>query len=106
MTIPLYINADNLIRLDNTRLASDSSYVTTGTGTWTLRNSVLTMLAQGSMSYVTGSQGRWQGTIDKVYTADLTEGVIYYLDVELGDGLGADGFWRSEMLAQYHQAGD
>ncbi len=102
MSQPLYLNEDALIRWDRARLASDSSYVNAGTCTWVLKDGGGATVTSGSLAYVSGTHGRWQGAIDKLDVDDLTEGATYWLEVTLSNGSGADGFRRVECVAQYH----
>jgi hypothetical protein len=101
---PLYINEDNAIRWDAAKRAAAGTYINSGTGTWELLDADLNLLVSGSLSYVSSSNGRWQGTIDKTDVDDLVEGAVYYVDLTLTDGSGADGFRRIECVAQYHGA--
>lgn len=102
MTQTILINEDNHIRWEKARKASDNTYVNSGSGTWSLKDSDDVELATGSLSYVASSNGRWHGTISQDDTADLTEGTTYFLEVSLTDGAGADAFRRVEVIAGYH----
>jgi hypothetical protein len=99
----LYLNEDNLIRWDRARLASDSSYVNAGTAAWVLKDDAEAVRDSGTLDYVAGSSGRWQGTLDRTITALLVEGASYHLEITLATGAGADGFRRIELVAQYHE---
>jgi len=82
MSLPLYINSDNLIQLDALRLAADGTYVNDATVTFTLKDAdeaVMTGANTVSMPYVAGSNGRYQGTIQS--TVSLAVGAKYYLEV-------------------------
>ncbi len=106
MIQPIYIGEDNLFRWDRAKHASDGSYVNAGTGSWDLRTAddpaLGTSVASGTLTYVTASNGRWQGTMDKdAPSPALVEGTTYYLFLTLNDGAGADGYRRIECPAQY-----
>lgn len=102
----VYINEDGLVRWDRARKASDGTFINSGSGGWELKDADETSLGTGAMTYVTGSSGRWHGTIDKTVVDDLTPGAKYWLEVTLTDGAGADGFRRIELVAKYHGTED
>lgn len=101
----LTIGDDVLVRLDKAKLASDGSYVNSGSGTWELFDTDgTTSLASGSLSYVASSNGRWHGTIPSTITEDLAEGSIYKLTITFTNGLGADAYRVIYYEAGYHGA--
>lgn len=102
MVKELYINEDNLVRWNTAKLGSDDTYINSGSGTWTLRDNDLVELATGSLVYVTSTNGRWQAIIPSTDTEDLVENATYWLDLELTNNNGADGFRRIECVAVYH----
>lgn len=99
----IHINEDNLIRIDLLRLSSNNNYVNSGTLSWNLKDSDDVSLGTGSLTYVSGTNGRWHGAIPSTVTDGLTEGAIYYLEVTMANEDGADGFRRLELVAGYHQ---
>lgn len=101
---PLYLSEDNLIRWDRAQLASDSSYVNSGTASWELKNEDGLSLGTGILSYVATTRGRWQGAIPSTLTTTLTEGSTYSLEITLTNGAGADGFRKIELIAEYHDS--
>lgn len=103
----LTIGDDNLIRFDKVRLASDGSYINSGSGTWELFDTDgTTSLGSGSFSYVASSNGRWHGTIPSTITEDLVEGSIYKLVIDFDNGSGADAHRVIYYEAGYHGAED
>lgn len=98
---PLYINEDNLIEWAAAQLASDDTYVTTGTGTWSLKNAAGTELATGSMTCTDAATGTWQGTIPKTTTTSLTRSARYSVEYTLTSG-DNDGFRKIYYKAAYH----
>jgi hypothetical protein len=102
----LHIGEDNLIRWDGMELASTpGSYVISGTVTFALKSKAGVSLATGSLSNVSGFNGRWQGTIAStdLTSAILIENETYILEVTASNGSGADGFRRLELTAVYHR---
>lgn len=102
MVQPLYINEDNLFTWDKAKRRSTGAYINSGTGSWALKDEDGVSLATGSLAYATASNGKWQGTVDKLSTAGLVLGSVYYVELTLTDGSGADGFRRIECVADYH----
>ena len=94
----VFVNADNLIRLDGLTLASDSTSVNNASVSYVLRDGGLQSLATGSLAYVTASVGRYDGTIQS--TVSITPGDTYFVDVTATRG-GTVGFWRVECVASY-----
>ncbi len=109
MSQPIYIAEDNAIRMDRVRLSNAGTYMNSGSVTYALKtlvNSVLTTISSGSLAYVAGTHGRWQGAIDRADVASLAEGDICWLEITLDNGAGADGFRKVECEAQYDAEGD
>jgi hypothetical protein len=103
----LTIGEDNLVRFDKVRLASDGSYINSGSGTWELFDTDgTTSLGTGALSYVTASNGRWHGTIPSTVTDDLLEGSTYKLVLDFDNGSGADAYRVIYYEAGYHGAED
>lgn len=106
MTQPIFVAEDNLVRLDRLRLSSTGAYVNAGTVTYALKDAAGNVVSSGSLAYVAGTHGRWQGAIDRADVAGLTVGAPYWLDVTIDNGAGADGFRRVECVARYDAEGD
>ena len=100
----IHINEDNLVQWKRAKLQTNGTFVNSGTGSWSLKDPDGNELATGALSYVTGTNGTWQGTIDQLDVADLSEGTPYYLEISLADNLGSDGFRRLQLIARYHGA--
>lgn len=98
---PLYINEDNLIEWAGAQLASNDAYVTTGTATWSLKNSSGTELATGSLTCTDVATGTWQGTIDKASVTSLTVDAVYVVEITITSGTN-EGFRRVVLKAAYH----
>jgi hypothetical protein len=100
----LNINEDNLIEWDEMTDSSDDTYINSATVTFSLFESDGTTLVSGptSMSYVSGSNGKYQGVLDKIPSATLTPGEMYILTVTALSG-STDGFRRIECSARYHK---
>lgn len=85
--ITLYRLNDNLIEWDDMDRASDRTYVNDGVVTMTLKDSNGASVSGATsltLSYVTGSNGKYQGTIP--YTVSLTAGAEYTLEVTADQG--------------------
>jgi len=59
-----YKDNDNLIRWDGLCRPSDGAYVNDATVTFVLKDSDNVSMTSGSMPYVSGTSGRYQGVID------------------------------------------
>jgi hypothetical protein len=101
----LFINADNLIRWDKAKNKRTDEYINSGSGSWVLKDSDddETEIATGTMTYMTGTNGRWHGIIDKddVLPADISLGRTYYIEITLTGPSDEDGFKRIECIAAY-----
>ncbi len=87
MSLPLYVNSDNLIQLDALTLAADDSYVNDATVTFTLKDAdeaVVSGASAISMGYVEDSDGKYQGTLQS--TVSLSAGLKYLLDMTATSG--------------------
>ena len=97
----LYLSSDNLVRVDLLKNENTGQYVSDATVTMTLRDSDLAAVTDAedlSLSYVSGSNGRYHGTLPD--SLSLTAGARYYLDVTaIASGLQA--FDRVSLRAQY-----
>lgn len=98
---PLYISCDNLIEYDGMIDEADGSYVNNATVTFALKDSDGNTVssATGSLSYVSASNGIYQGVI--VSSVSLTAGTTYYLEITASSS-SRDDFRRIECKAQYH----
>lgn len=97
--IALFAGSDNVVEADGVTNKLDDSYINDATATVVLRDADLAVVTGGSvsMSYVTGSNGTYRGTIP--YTVSMTVGAKYYVDVTItGDGLRS--FFRVPCRAQ------
>jgi hypothetical protein len=97
--LTVYRNNDNLVQNPTPMtLSSDGSYVNDATVTMTLKDSGGTPVSGASslsLTYVTGSNGRYQGTLP--YTLTLTAGAEYTLEITGTSGSGARAFWVLEV---------
>lgn len=100
MALSVHVGEDNLIEWDKLTLASNASYVNNATVTFALKSEAGATLATGSLSYVAGSNGKYQGTLDRAAVA-LVAGTLYYLELTATRGAD-DGFRRIRSLARYH----
>ena len=104
LTMPryIYINEDNDVVLSGVRESYSGDYVTSATVTADLKNQYGTAVASAvSLSYVSGTDGDYRGTIDKDSVASLTAGEDYYVEVTVTAG-EVEGFRRVRMRAAYH----
>lgn len=106
----LYINADNLIEIDLLKLVLGGTYVNAGTVAYDLLEQDGTVIASGFLSYVSTTDGRWAGVVDKTYVKSvakggtIVEGNSYFLELTIDNGSGVDDFRRLELIAKYHGA--
>lgn len=94
-TLTIYRNNDNLVQNPTpmTR-SSDGAYVNDATVTMTLKDSAGAAVSGASglsLTYVTDSNGRYQGTLP--YTLSLTAGEDYTLEITGTTGSGVRAFW-------------
>lgn len=104
MSLPIYVDSDNLFRLDALRLAADDSYVNDATVTFTLKDANETDVTNAvavAMAWVTDSNGRYQGTLQS--TVSLRVGLQYFLEVTATSGENVL-FKRVICYAKYKEA--
>jgi hypothetical protein len=104
MSLSLFVDSDNLIRLDALKLAADDSYVNDATVTFTLKDAgeaTVPNVAAVSMPYVLASDGRYQGTLQS--TVSLALGGKYFLEVTATSGANVL-FKRVTCYAVYKEA--
>ena len=85
-------NNDNLIRWDGMNRASDGAYVNDATVTFSLKDSDEVELVAGTMPYVAGTNGRYQGVVRSTIDLGDADGVVW-LEVTADAG-ALDGFRR------------
>ena len=61
----IYIDEDNVIQWDGMADSTDSTYINDATATYAIKTLGGTSKATGSLAYVSGSDGKYQGTLDK-----------------------------------------
>jgi len=98
----IYIDEDNVIQWDGMADSTDSSYINDATATYEIKTLGGTSKATGSLAYVSGSDGKYQGTLDKADAAELVAGTEYVLEITAASS-GRDGFRRIPFVARYHQ---
>lgn len=108
---PLFISSDNLIRWDKMQNAKNDEIINDATVTFTLKDSDGSDVANAvdiAMAYVSGSNGRYQGTMDGP-TVDLgSPGDEFDLEITataISDGETLNGFRKIRSRAQYKGAG-
>lgn len=80
------------------------SFVNDATVAFVLKNSAGSAVsgASGSMTYVTGTQGVYEGVLED--GVSLTDGSTYYLEITATGSSDRIGFRRFGFTAQYHGA--
>jgi len=106
----LYIGEDNIVfwgdrDTPNSGLYDNSlkSFVNDATVTFTLKNSsnsAVSGASSVSMSYVTGTNGVYEGTLED--GVSLTENATYYLEITATGSGDRVGFRRITYTAKYH----
>lgn len=78
------------------------SFVNDSTVTFVLKNSAGSAVsgASGTMTYVTGTQGVYEGVLED--GVSLTDGSTYYLEITATSSSDRIGFRRIEYKAKYH----
>lgn len=94
-TLTYYQGNNNLVENPTPMtLSSNGSYVNDATVTMTLKTSAGATVSGASalvLTYVTGSNGKYQGTLP--YTLSLTNGETYTLEITGITGGGERAFW-------------
>lgn len=98
----LFISSDMTWTLPGVKNAVSGAFLNAGTCTYILKKSDGTTVTggTGSLSYVSGSDGDYRGTIESTVTTLLKNGDPYWLEVTFAEG-GLDRFWRLPCVAQY-----
>ena len=100
----LYVNEDNDIILDGLKKSVADTYVNDATVTFRVTDeSDVEMVAATVMDYVTDSDGKYWGVVDKVDAASFVAGTAYYVECTVTSGT-FDGFRKVPLKAQYHGA--
>lgn len=89
--LPIGAAADVTYR--GARKASDGTYLNAGTCTWRLLDSagaIVDPAATGTLAYVAASSGNYAGTIPAAYTAGLTAGAVYQVEISFAELLFED----------------
>lgn len=108
----LFIGEDNIVfwgdrHIQNSGLYDNSleAFINDATVTFTLKDSngsAVSGASNISMSYVTGSKGVYEGTLED--GVSLTENSTYYLEITATASGDRVGFRRIQFTAQYHGA--
>lgn len=95
----VFIGEDNLVQLDNVRLASSDALVSNATVTAVLKSEDLVTTIVSSFSVpASATAGQYQGTFSG---AGLVLGTNYFLDITISGTLS--GFRRVKCRAAYQQ---
>lgn len=73
------IGSDNALFLSGLQDSLTSSYLNSAVVTWQLTDSSNTVLGSGSLSYVSASNGDYQGNMPNSLTSTLVVGQRYFL---------------------------
>jgi len=88
-----YRDNDNLIRWDGMNRASDNVYVNDAVTTYELKDSDEVLVASGNLTYVAGSNGRYQGVVDASVDLGAVNDVVW-LEASAATPGGLEGFRR------------
>ncbi len=92
---------DNLIRWDGMTRASDGAYVNDATVSWSLKDSDDAEIAAGALTYVAGSNGRYQGVLRSDVELGAINSVVW-LEVTAVSGV-LNGFRRIQGRVTYRK---
>ena len=92
---------DNLIRWDGMTRASDGAFVNDATVTWSLKDSDGVELDSGTLTYVSGSNGRYQGVQQSSVNIGSKDDVVF-LEVTAVSGT-LDGFRRVQGVVLFRK---
>lgn len=105
MATEVYISNDNLVTLDDLQNATTSGNINDATVTYTLKTTagavVDSAASSVSMAYVSGSSGKYRGTLADTVTTALTNNQIYHLFVDADGGAGLRGHWRIRVRGDW-----
>lgn len=97
-----FVASDNLLELDGLQDEAADSYLNSATVTVTLVDEDGTNVTGQSwpttMTYVTSSNGKYQGTIEDV--AALSHGAQYTAKITANGGAGLMGYWELPVQAE------
>jgi len=99
--LPIYINSDTIVRLDELQNPTDDSYVDAATVTFTLKDFAGAEVSGAvaiSMTYVPGSNGRYEGLIAETVSLGLP-GTEYDLEVTIESA--RTDFRKIRCVSQY-----
>ena len=94
----IYISADNVVQLSDTRRSDTGALVSDATVSAQLKDEDLVAVGSAITMAAVGSVGLYQGTAPS--TLALTHGLKYYIDITLSGTLV--GFRRIPVRAAYH----
>lgn len=99
--LTIYVASDTLIEWDKAAKASDGTYLNAATVSYQLTDLAGNNIsgASGSMSYVTASDGRYQGVLDS--TVSLTDGQEYWILITLTSAGGIGSARKVRCVARY-----
>src|SRR5207244_3075665 len=81
------IGSDNTVRLDALTNASSGAYINNATVTFTLKDSTgAAVLSNQTMSYVSASNGRYEGTIPNGTTSTMAQNAQYTIEITATSG--------------------
>lgn len=95
----IFVNSDNLFRLDGLAFATNGSPCNDATVTYALKDLAGVTVASGAMPYIPASSGRYEGIAES--TTVLARGETYFIEVTAISG-EANGFWRDECVAEFN----
>jgi len=98
----IYLDEDNVIEWSNMTDGTDSSFVNDATVTFDVKDLADVSKGAGSMAYVAGSDGKYQGVFTSTDAATLIAGTSYAVEITAASS-GRDGFRRLPVVARYHQ---
>jgi hypothetical protein len=98
MLTPIYLNVDNLIRLDQVANPTTGEAITNATITFILKNSSGTTVASGTLTHI--ETGRYEGVIP--YDTVLSVKAKYVLEITVIASVGRD-FRRIACEATYRR---
>lgn len=100
-----FISNDNLVTITGLRRADAGAYLNDATVTFTVtdtEDAAVSGVATITMSYVSGSNGNYRGTLPD--EASLVEGTNYIIKITTDGGAGLKGYWEQVFTAQRRAA--
>jgi hypothetical protein len=101
MALGVYFSSDNLLEVTGLKNAASGNFVNNATVTANIVDSdgnAVTNATNISLSYISGSNGNYRGTIPD--TADIDRSAEYVAQITADGGAGLKAYWEIDLQSQ------